>query len=81
MWRGGGGGGQNLSISYLKLSCLSHGEGSVKDRTREAVGLGGGTASLPRPIKNAPNPNDAGIPTLTCEDGPIEIVSLYVPFW
>ena len=26
-------GGQNLSISYLKQSCFSHGEGSVKDRT------------------------------------------------
>ena len=30
---GGGGGGGNLSISYLKPGCLSHGEGSVKERT------------------------------------------------
>ena len=28
-----GGGGGDLSISYLKPSCLSHGEGSVKERT------------------------------------------------
>ena len=28
-----GGGRTNLSISYLTPSCLSHGEGSVKDRT------------------------------------------------
>ena len=25
--------GENLSISYLKQSCFSHGDGSVKDRT------------------------------------------------
>ena len=27
---GGGGGGQDLSISYLKQNCFSHGEGSFK---------------------------------------------------
>ena len=38
-------------------------------------------ASLPCPVINAPNRNEAGIPALTHQDRPIEIVSLYVPFW
>ena len=28
---GAGGGGQDLSISYLKQNCFSHGEGSLKE--------------------------------------------------
>ena len=47
---------------------------------REAVGRGG-IASLPCPIINAPNRNKAGIPSFKRQDRPIEIVSLYVPFW
>ena len=30
-FRGGGGGGQDLSISYLKQNCFSNGEGSFKE--------------------------------------------------
>ena len=47
----------------------------------EAVGRGGGSASLPCLIINAPNRNEAGIPVLTRQDRPIEIVSLYIPLW
>ena len=49
--------------------------------SREAVGMGGGTASLLCPIINAPNRKEAGIPALTYQDRPIEIVSPYIPFW
>ena len=43
---------------------------------REAVSRGGGTASLPCPIINAPNRNEGGIPALTHQDRPIEILNL-----
>ena len=52
-----------------------------RSRSREAVGRRGGSGSLPCPIINAPNRNEAGIPALTRQDRPIEIVSLYIPFW
>ena len=39
------------------------------------------SVSLPCPIINALNRNEAGIPALTRQDWPIEILSLYVPFW
>ena len=29
--RSGGGGGQDLSISYLKQNCFSHGDGSFRE--------------------------------------------------
>ena len=45
------------------------------------MGRGGETASLPCPIINAPDRNEAGIPALTLQDRSIEIVSLYIPFW
>ena len=32
--RSGRGGGQDLSISYLKQNCFSHGEGSFKESTQ-----------------------------------------------
>ena len=45
-------------------------------QTREAaaVSRGGGTASLPCPIINAPNRNEAALPALTCQDCPIEVM-------
>ena len=40
----------------------------------------GGAASVPCPIINAPNRNEAGIPGLTRQDRPTEIIPLYIPF-
>ena len=52
----------------------------VDNEPREAVGRVGGTTSLPCPIINAPNRNEAGIPALNLQDRPIEIVSLFFRF-
>ena len=65
-----------MKISLLKILCRL----CLQVIIREAVGRGGGTASLPCPIINAPNRNETGIPALTRQDRPIEIVSLYIPF-
>ena len=71
---------QNPSYMQIFKSIVAVGGSHYIEVTREAVGRGGETTSLPCPIINAPNRNEAGIPALTHQDKPIEIVSLYIPF-